>query len=115
MKESLQNLKEILMIIFAKKVYMRWVDNYYCNPLDITEHFYELMEKHSLAEHFLFEEYINYSAKSIDLLINIAENLSNESKNIIDEIQNRHFVKRYVNKEMLGNDTLSLRRRELLL
>ena len=94
---------------------MRWVDNYYCNPLDITEHFYELMEKHSLAEHFLFEEYINYSAKSIDLLINIAENLSNESKNIIDEIQNRHFVKRYVNKEMLGNDTLSLRRRELLL
>lgn len=115
MKESLQNLKEILMIIFAKKVYMRWVDNYYCNPIDITEHFYELMEKHSLTEHFLFEEYINYSAKSIDLLINIAENLSNESKNIIDEIQNRHFVKRYVNKEMLGNDTLSLRRRELLL
>ena len=106
MKEFLQNFKEILMIIFAKKVYMKWVDNYYCNPLDITEHFYELMEKHSLAEHFLFEEYINYSAKSIDLLINIDENLSNESKNIIDEIQNRHFVKRYVNKEMLGNDII---------
>lgn len=104
--ESLQNLKEIFMIIFAKKVYMKWIDNYYCNPLDITKHFYELMEKHSLAEHFLFEEYINYSAKSIDLLINIDENLSNESKNIIDEIQNRHFVKRYVNKEMLGNDII---------
>ena len=106
MKEFLQNLKEILMIIFAKKVYMRWVDNYYCSPIDITEHFYELMEKHLLAEYFLFEEYINYSAKSIDLLINIDENLSNESKNIIDEIQNRHFVKRYVNKEMLGNDII---------
>ena len=106
MKESLQNLKEILMIIFAKKVYMRWVDNYYCSPIDITEHFYELMEKHSFAEHFLFEEYIDYYAKSIDLLINIAENSINDSKNIIDEIDNRHFVKRYVNKEMLENDII---------